>query len=480
MAAPLKSAGELTLIDKVLIVDDQFLVRQMLEESVSRKGYDVRSAASGEEAVELLKHEEFQLAFVDLKLGKLSGIDVLKFSRDKFPDMLFVIMTAYGTVQEAVSAMKLGAFDFVMKPFTPDQMDIIIDKAENWLSLRERSLYLKNELYSDADYSSKAIGSSQPISDIRKLIARVAPTEATVLIAGESGTGKEVIASEIERLYNPLREKPYIKLNCAAIPEKLLESELFGHEKGAFTGANERRIGRFELADRGTLLLDEISEISLEMQAKLLRVLQESEFERIGGNKTIKTNVRIIATTNRDLRRQVALGKFREDLYYRLNVFPINIPSLRDRGDDVIEMAEYFLKTENRKLGKKLYFAPPAVSLMKQYSWPGNVRELKHMVERLAILHDGPAINRENLPQDILNSGREYIIDKNMIGDIFFNLKEIEKYMISCALKKTKGNQTKAAKLLGFSRRTLINKMKLLQETPTYVPETASVDASAV
>ena len=462
------------MIDKVLIVDDQFLVRQMLEESVSRKGYEVRSAASGEEAVELLKKEEFQLAFVDLKLGKLSGIDVLRFSREKCPEMLFIIMTAYGTVQEAVSAMKLGAFDFVMKPFTPDQMDIIIDKAENWLSLRERSLYLKKELYSETDYTSKAIGSSSPISEIRKLIARVASTEATVLIIGESGTGKEVIASEIEKLYNPLRDKPYIKLNCAAIPEKLLESELFGHEKGAFTGANERRIGRFELADKGTLLLDEISEISLEMQSKLLRVLQESEFERIGGNKTIRTSVRIIATTNRDLKRQVALGKFREDLYYRLNVFPINLPSLRERGDDIIEIAEYFLKTENRKLDKKLSFSQAAVSLMKQHHWPGNVRELKHTVERLAILHDGPVINKEDLPLEIINAGREYIIDKNMIGDIFFNLKEIEKYMISCALKKTKGNQTKAAKLLGFSRRTLINKMKLLQEVAEYAPEASA------
>lgn len=472
-AAAEQARESFILIDKVLIVDDQFLVRQMLEESVSRKGYDVRSAASGEEAVELLKKEEFQLAFVDLKLGKLSGLDVLKFSREKCPDMLFVIMTAYGTVQEAVNAMKLGAFDFVMKPFTPDQMDIIIDKAENWLSLRERSLYLKKELYSETDYSSKAIGSSPLICEIKKLIARVAPTEATVLITGESGTGKEVIASEIERLYNPLREKPYIKLNCAAIPEKLLESELFGHEKGAFTGANERRIGRFELADKGTLLLDEISEISLEMQAKLLRVLQESEFERIGGNKTIKTSVRIIATTNRDLKRQVISGKFREDLYYRLNVFPLNLPSLRERGEDVIEIAEYFLKGENRKLGKKLYFSPPSINLMKQYPWPGNVRELKHTVERLAILHDGPAINKEDLPPDIINSGREYVIDKNLIGDIFFNVKEIEKYMIGCALKKTKGNQTKAAKLLGFSRRTLINKMKLLQEVPEYAPETA-------
>lgn len=449
------------MIDKVLIVDDEFLVRQMLEETVSRKGLRVTSAASGENALELLKENEFQIAFVDLKMGKTNGIEVLRHCHENYPEMLFVIMTAYGTVQEAVSAMKLGAFDFILKPFTPDQMDIILEKAEKWIGIKERNSYLKKELYgNETDYTPEAVGASSAMNEVKKLVGKVAQTGATVLITGESGTGKELISAEIERLSNPLKTKPYIRMNCAAMPEKLLESELFGHEKGAFTGAAERRIGRFELADGGTLLLDEISEISIEMQAKLLRVLQEGEFERVGGNKTIKVSARIIATTNRNLKQEVTAGKFREDLYYRLNVFPVHIPPLRERSDDIIELSEHFLKQECRKLGKKLSFSKDALKAFSAYHWPGNVRELKHVIERTAILSDGPQVASSDLPSDILGASKENAIENSMIGSVCFDMKEIEKYMISCALKKTMGNQTKAAKLLGLSRRTLLNKMK--------------------
>lgn len=449
------------MIDKVLIVDDEFLVRQMLEETVSRKGLRVTSATSGENALEILKENEFQIAFVDLKMGKINGIEVLRHCHENYPEMLFVIMTAYGTVQEAVAAMKLGAFDFILKPFTPDQMDIILEKAEKWIGIKERNSYLKEELYgSETDYTPEAVGASKAMNEVKKLVGKVAQTSATVLITGESGTGKELISAEIERLSNPLKTKPYIRMNCAAMPEKLLESELFGHEKGAFTGAGERRIGRFELADGGTLLLDEISEISIEMQAKLLRVLQESEFERVGGNKTIKVNARIIATTNRKLKKEVADGKFREDLYYRLNVFPVHIPPLRERSEDIIELAEHFLKQECRKLGKKLSFSKDALEVLCAYHWPGNVRELKHVIERTAILSDGPEVNNSDLPSDILGASMEGAIENSMIGSVCFDMRKIEKYIISRALKKTMGNQTKAAELLGISRRTLLNKMK--------------------
>jgi DNA-binding NtrC family response regulator len=451
------------LIDTALIVDDEFLVRQMLEETVLRAGLDVHSAGSGSEAIEALKKNDIQIAFVDLKMKKINGMEVLKYCCEKKPEVLVVIMTAYGTVEDAVKAMKIGAFDFVLKPFTPDQVEVVLDKAREWFRLNARHQYFQTELIgksSRKEFFSSAIGNSHKMQEVKHLIRRVAGTGSSVLISGESGTGKELAAAEIELISNPNRTRPYIRINCAAVPEKLLESELFGHEKGAFTGALERRIGRFELADGGTLLLDEISEISVEMQAKLLRAIQESEFERVGGNKTIKVNTRIIATTNRDLRKEVAEGNFREDLYYRLNVFPICLPPLRERENDIVELGNYFLYRQNTKLKKDLFFTPDALEKMIRYNWPGNVRELENIVERVAILSDGPEINRQMLPFDIQNYSEECpMIDCGNIGRDIFDLKEIERFTIMSALNRTGGNQTKAARLLGFSRRTLINKL---------------------
>ncbi len=456
------------MIDKVLIVDDEFMVREIMEETTRRIGLSVSSACSGKEAVEILKKEVFQVAFVDLKMKKINGYDVLKYCSENCPGMLVIIMTAYGAIEDAVKCMKAGAFDFVLKPFTPDQVEIALDKGKSWMKLNARQNYFQRELfgeYKHKEFFYSAIGNSKKMNDVRTLLRRVAPTSSTVLICGKSGTGKELISSEIELISNPSRIKPYIRLNCASVPESLLESELFGHEKGSFTGAVERRIGRFELADGGTLLLDEVSEITVEMQAKLLRAIQESEFERVGGNKTIKVNTRIIATTNRDLKKEVQNGNFREDLYYRLNVFPIELPPLRDRGEDIVTLANYFLSRQSSKLRKELYFSDSALEELKNYNWPGNVRELENIVERVSILEDGPVIEKEMLPLDILCFCFDgQLIDCSKIGSDIFDLKKIEKFTIQSALKKMDGNQTRAAKLLGFSRRTLINKMNLYDD----------------
>jgi len=460
------------VIDRILVVDDEFLIRQLLEETAGRGGLEVVTAGSGEEAIEILEKEEFQMAFVDMKMDRMSGMDVLKFARKNCPRMLFVIMTAYGTVETAIEAMKLGAFDFVIKPFSPDQMDILIEKGRLWLQLNERDSYFKQEICRQSGgVSGRAIGESSEMQEVNRLIERVAPTRATVLITGESGTGKELIASEIHSLSDPEGDRPYIRMNCAAVPENLLESELFGHEKGAFTGAVERRVGRFELADGGTLLLDEIGEISPAMQAKLLRVLQESEFERVGGGKTIKVDVRVIASTNRDLKKEVSEGNFREDLYYRLNVFPIHLPPLSKRSNDAVAIANYYLSVQEGKLGRRFELDNSAIELIKKYSWPGNIRELQNVIERIAILEDGPGISASAFPQDIISQVSGSVVAGPVVSDSsapvslslgtegIFDMRTIERMTISNALKKTGGNKTRAAELLGFSVRTLRNKL---------------------
>ncbi len=452
------------MIDRILIADDEFLIRQLLEETARRRGIEAVTAASGEEAMEILEKEDFQMAFVDLKMGKATGMDVLRCAVQKRPNMLFVIMTAYGTVETAIEAIKLGAFDFVIKPFSPDQMDVLIEKGRLWLQMDETNKYFRKELSGGADAQapgsaqcSSIIGKSAKMQELLRLVQRVAPTDATVLVTGESGTGKELVATEITRIFDPAGSKPYIRMNCAAIPESLLESELFGHERGSFTGASERRVGRFELADGGTLLLDEIGEISPGMQAKLLRVLQESEFERVGGSKTIKVKVRVVATTNRNLRAEVAASRFREDLFYRLNVFPIELPPLRERSDDAVAIASHFLARQARKLGRRLEFAESSLKAIKEYSWPGNIRELENVIERIAILEDGPLIEAQAFPSDILNGKRSP--SGGSSSDEGFNLARIEMLTIERALDKTSGNRTKAAQLLGFSIRTLRNKL---------------------
>ncbi|NQZ69141.1 MAG: sigma-54-dependent Fis family transcriptional regulator [Lentisphaeria bacterium] len=454
-------------MDRILVVDDEALIRDLLKETVIRCGIEVETASSGENAIEKLKETEVQMMFVDMRMNKMSGMDVLSHVRERYPHIIFVLMTAYGSIETAVDAMKMGAFDFIIKPFTPDQTEVLIEKAKNWLQLNERQSYFKNEAAKPRAKSSRIIGQSEAIESCTRLIEKVAPTRANVLVTGESGTGKELIAAQIHRLSNVDGSMPYIRMNCAAVPEALLESELFGHEKGSFTGAQERRIGRFELADGGTLLLDEIGEIPLGMQAKLLRVLQESEFERVGGNKTIKVDVRVIATTNKDLKKEVNNGNFREDLYCRLNVFPIELPPLRERGKDMSLIAKSFLKRQAKVLGKSMEFSRDAIGRILDYSWPGNIRELENVIERVTILEDGPVIDIAALPVEIQNPSLVSVpISENcMLEEITFNIRELERRTVLGALEKTKGNRARAADLLGFSVRTLRNKINEYRAT---------------
>lgn len=460
------------MIDRILVADDEFMIREVLEETIKRHGIEVITASNGDEATKMLEKYDCQMAFVDLKMGKTSGMDVLKYCREKSPSTLFILMTAYGTVETAVDAIKLGAYDFILKPFSPDQTDVLIEKANKWLQMSEKQIYLTNELDREVGFLKEIIGNSSEIESINKLIQRVAHSHVTVLVTGESGTGKELVSSAIENVSNPDKKRPYIRMNCAAVPENLIESEMFGHEKGAFTGANERRVGRFELADGGTLLLDEIGEVPMSMQAKLLRVLQESEFERVGGNKTIKVNVRIIATTNRDLREEVKKGNFREDLFYRLNVVPIKVPALRERGGDAEVIAATMLARIAERQKRELKFSKSALNYIGGYNWPGNVRELENFIERLGVLEDGPVIDGESLPDYIKNP--EFVStssssSEEVLGTL--NLHVLERETIKRALSKTGGNRSKAADLLGFSVRTLRNKLNEYKTSGEWDPE---------
>ena len=377
--------------EKVLIIEDEAVVRSMLGEIFTRRKCAVTTAQTLAEAEAAIARESFDLVMLDIRLPDGDGQKFLEQLANLPERPLVVVITGYGTVESAVACMRAGAFDYVMKPFSPGQIDVILKKAQAYQQLLQ-----VNRLLSDPgdEGDGALIGRSPAIIRLRQLIERVAPTDATVFISGESGTGKEMFAREIYRR-SPRRQQPFIKVNCAAIQENLIESEFFGHERGAFTGATERREGRFELAHNGTLLLDEVSEITGGLQAKLLRVLQEREFERVGGNRTIKVNVRILATSNRDLLRNVADGQFRQDLYYRLNVFPVVVPPLRERAEDILLLADHFLRRFARKHGvKAIGYADSARRAMMQYRWPGNVRELQNAVERAVILsEDGRPIS---------------------------------------------------------------------------------------
>src|SRR3954471_4957996 len=371
--------------EKILIVEDDLVVRNLLQSIFTRHKLPVSLADNLAQAQAHLEREPFDLMMLDLRLPDGDGLKFLE-QVNTLPERPAVVMvTGHGSIESAVADIRAGAFDYVVKPFSPSQIDVILRKAQTY-----RQLVKVNNLLSDdpEDADGLLVGRSPAMARLRQLIDRVAPTDATVLITGESGTGKEMISREFYRR-SPRRGHPFIKVNCAAISQNLIESEFFGHERGAFTGATERREGRFELANNGTLLLDEVSEIPASLQAKLLRVLQEREFERVGGSRTIKVNVRIIATSNRDLMANVTKGEFRQDLYYRLNVFPVHVPSLRERVEDIPVLADHFLRRFTRKHGVKVTgFSDSARAAMTAYRWPGNVRELQNTIERAVILSE--------------------------------------------------------------------------------------------
>ncbi len=427
---------------EILIVDDDESHRQMLKAVLSEEGCRIREASDGKEAVALSEKNNFALILMDIRMTEMSGVDALKIIKAKRPELPILLMTAYGTVKSAVEALKLGAIDYLTKP---------LDIQELKLAVRNAVRDVRKEEITDKDFS-EIIGRSKGIKEILETVLRIAPTDATVLIYGESGTGKELIANAIHQK-SKRHDKSFIKVNCAALTETLLESELFGHEKGAFTGAISKREGRFELADNGTIFLDEIGDMSPATQAKVLRVLQEKEFERVGGAKTLKVDVRVIAATNKELDKEVKAGRFRDDLYYRLNVVTIQMPSLRERREDIIPLANHFLryyKEKNNKPIKGLH--PEALSLLQNYNWPGNIRELENAIERAVIMSRGEYILPSDLPIAIQSA---FSSDAPCAS-----IRDVEKNLITKTLNETKANRTKAAQLLGITRRTLLNKIK--------------------
>ncbi len=386
-------------IEKILIVDDEELMRRFLKEMLLRKNFVVDTATNGKEALALLKKNSYEMMLTDLKMPEMSGIELLKSAKELNPHMVVIMMTAHGTIENAVEAMRLGSYNYLLKPFTPDALETLIEKAAEHLQLLQQNLYLKEEVNTKR-LPSKLIAESAAMKKVLSEAIQIAKSRACVLIHGESGTGKEVVAAAIHA-HSLRASSPYIRVNCAAIPDTLIESEFFGHEKGSFTGANNKRAGRFELADKGTLLLDEVTEIPIGLQPKLLRVIQEQEFERVGGSKPLAVDVRLISTSNRNLKEAIQAKILREDLYYRLNVVPIHLPPLRERRDDILPLATFFLEkccAENRKPKKTL--SKQAEKKILAYPWPGNIRELANAIERIVVLDFSQIVAAEHFTLD--------------------------------------------------------------------------------
>jgi two-component system response regulator AtoC len=440
----------------ILVVDDDSLMRDSLNETLCRVGFNVELAGTGEEALEKISKTEYDIVLSDIRMPNVGGMELLQAVKQHLPGAKVVMMTAYGTVQNAVEAMKLGAFEYVMKPFSIDEIELVVKRALDQKKLELENQLLRSEVIGRYGFDN-IIGKTPQMQKIFELVEGVADTKATVLITGESGTGKELIAKAIH-YHSSRRENPFIRINCAALPAGLVESELFGHEKGSFTGAIKQSRGRFELADGGTLLLDEISEISLPLQAKLLRVLQEREFERVGSGIPIQVDVRIVATTNRDLKELIDRGKFREDLFYRLNVVPIHIPPLRERKEDIPVLAQHFLKKSNQENNKQIEgISQKVYELFLEYPWPGNVRELENYIERAVVTAQGKILTPRDFSKDLSLGKLQSPSGKIDVG---MSIEEAERKLILRTLKAQGGNRTKSAEILGISTRTLRNKLQ--------------------
>jgi two-component system, NtrC family, response regulator AtoC len=457
---------------QVLIVDDEPNLRRILEAQLLRDGYDVLVAEDGAKGLQLLSENHIDLVVTDLKMPKVDGMQLLKQALAIDPELPVVMMTAHGTVDTAVEALKSGAFDYLTKPFEKDEVKQIIAKA-----LRTRELANDDGAQSSKDAEARfgIVGGAPQLTELYSILERVADTPTTVLITGESGTGKELVARALHE-HSSRKERPFIRVNCAAIPKELIESELFGYERGAFTGAVSSKPGRFELANGGTLFLDEIGEIPVEMQVKLLRVLQESEFERVGGIKTIRVDVRLVAATNRDLKRLISAGGFREDLFYRLNVVPIRLPALRERIRDIPLLASHFIGKFNGRLRKQVQgLEADTLDLLSRYPWPGNIRELENVIERAVLFCDGTMLRREDLPVEVKNNvelglrdisdtpiSPELPVDSGLKEHVKYAMSRLERDLVGRALEQTGGNVTHAARLLKISRKGLQLKMKEL------------------
>jgi DNA-binding NtrC family response regulator len=449
-------------MSRILVADDHDALRRGLSLALGTAGHEVEEAGNGNAAIEKLHENYFDVVVSDLKMGGSDGLDVLRTTKTLHPSTSVILMTAFGSVSTAVEAMKHGAFDYVQKPFEIEEMEVKVEKALELKRLRHELDYLRHEQQESYDFE-RIVGGSEALQKVLSVVKKVAKSNSTVLIRGETGTGKELIAGAIH--HNSLRSsRNFVKVNCAALQENLLESELFGHEKGAFTGADRQRIGRFEQADGGTLFLDEIGDMSASTQAKILRVLQEHEFERLGGTRTIKVDVRLIAATNRDLPAMVTQGQFREDLYYRLNVVTIDMPPLRERKDDILPLAMWFIRRFGSELKKKLDGCDTeAQKMLMRYNWPGNIRELENAIERAALLAENSMIRADDLRLgDFSSGGQRESTSVVKIPPTGIALEEIERQALLEALKMSNWVQKDAAELLDISPRVMNYKIKTL------------------
>lgn len=452
----------------ILIIDDEPLMRISMSDALEAEGYSIDSAESGGDGLEALKSKAYDIVITDLKLPEVDGLQILKNCKNLLPRAKVLMITAYGSVETAVEAMKQGAYDYIKKPFSMDELILMIKRLVALRDLEDENIYLREKVEDKYDFSG-IVGKSEKIKDIFEKIKVVAQSDATVLVTGESGTGKELVANALHH-NSPRKGEAFVKISCAALPETLLEAELFGYEKGAYTGAFKQKKGRFELADKGSLFLDEIGEISPLVQVKLLRVLEERQFERLGGVETINVDVRVICATQRDLKKEVQKGNFREDLYYRLNVVPVYLPPLRERREDILILADHFMNIYSRQMNKQIKELSPDVrELLLKYSFPGNVRELENAMERTVTLCRGEEIQIWDLPEEIssLTAFVEKEVDKmkNLKAEpsLFLSnvLSTLERQYIVRVLEWTKGDLTNAAAILGMSRKTLWEKRKV-------------------
>ncbi|EGW39540.1 sigma-54 dependent transcriptional regulator [Desulfosporosinus sp. OT] len=439
---------------KILVIDDEERMCWALDRALSHEGYQVVTATRGLQGIDQTRETNPSIVILDLKMPDIDGIEVLKEIKKINPSIPVIMITAHGTIDTAIEAMKIGATDYITKPFKLDKLKVLVKQALHLSNSKKQVNLLHQKL---GKKYGKIVGQSEALKEVALLIRQVAKTGTTVLITGESGTGKEVAAVEIHKASNRV-DKPFVAVNCAALSEQLLESELFGHEKGAFTGAASKKKGRFEIADQGTILLDEIGEMPLNMQVKLLRVLQERCFERVGGTDTIHVDVRVIATTNIDLASAISKGTFREDLYYRLNVMRIVMPPLRSRKEDIPLLVNHFLEKFDPSHYKKI--SPEAMKILTHYNWPGNIRELQNAIERALIVCQGAEIQPVHFPKELLNSLEETSTPVINLTEGGFTLGELEKHLIIKALEKHNNNQTKVAKYLGISRPTLLYRLQ--------------------
>ncbi len=442
----------------ILIVDDEESICRSLGGILSDEGYEVLVATSGEEALKVLKEDVSSLVLLDIWLPGIDGIEVLKLIKAEFPGLRVIMMSGHGTIETAVRATKLGAFDFIEKPLSLDKVVLIVNHVMDLVRLEEENALLRQKFQEEYELT----GGSPPILELREMISLVAPTNAWILIRGENGTGKELIARSIHR-QSRRAGKPFIEVNCAAIPEDLIESELFGHERGAFTGATEKRRGKFDLAHEGTIFLDEIADMSLRAQAKILRILQEKKFERVGGSRLIPTDVRVLAATNKDLEKEMEAGRFRQDLFFRLNVIPLLVPPLRERREDIPILAGRFIKeVALKEKEKEKTIETEALDLLCRYDWPGNVRELKNIVERIMIMTPGPKITPGDIPNLGINHQKVLKTRSWHQNDTFREAKmEFERQYLAGKLKEFEGNISRTAEAIGLERSNLHRKIKL-------------------